>query len=346
VTPLRRRASRAFYAAARSCGALALTRRLNRGRLAILAYHGLHEGGGAAVDNFDGLELERGRFEWQMRHLARHYRVVPLQGSLAAGGPGRVAITFDDGYASVYHLAFPVLRRLGLPATVFLATDFVERREPMWWDSLRAAVARRAGTHLSLRLRGEALELPIGSPGARVRAVTALAERLKGAPEADRAALLDELWAPIADRRPEALRLRPPLSLDQIREMQQHGIRFESHGCAHASLPSLPADAARREAEQSRRRIEDWLGTPVRWMAYPYGHFDAGSAELLAGAGYEGAVTTEEGLDDGRRRYAVKRVMIGDPISAGEFAAAVSGARCLVSAMARRVGLAAARVQG
>src|SRR5213078_60716 len=64
-------------------------------------------------------------------------RVVPLD-ALERGAPGdrAVVITFDDGYASVYANAFPRLRRLGLPATVYLTTDVVDNRALIWINEL------------------------------------------------------------------------------------------------------------------------------------------------------------------------------------------------------------------
>lgn len=47
-----------------------------------------------------------------------------------------LAVTFDDGYRSVYELALPILDRLELPATAFIATDFVGADEPMAWPGI------------------------------------------------------------------------------------------------------------------------------------------------------------------------------------------------------------------
>ena len=44
-----------------------------------------------------------------------------------------VCVTFDDGYRDNYNLAYPLLKRLGVPFTVYVTTGFVDNRLPMWW---------------------------------------------------------------------------------------------------------------------------------------------------------------------------------------------------------------------
>jgi peptidoglycan/xylan/chitin deacetylase (PgdA/CDA1 family) len=90
----------------------------------------------------------------------------------------RVALTFDDGYRSVWEEAAPVLERAGAPATLFLTTDYVGRdsRWPtlpadapvfdlMSWDQARElrdlgwAIEAHTCTHPDLRaLSDDAIE--------------------------------------------------------------------------------------------------------------------------------------------------------------------------------------------
>lgn len=44
-----------------------------------------------------------------------------------------VCLTFDDGYQDTYTLAYPLMKRLGVPFTVYVATGFVDNCQPMWW---------------------------------------------------------------------------------------------------------------------------------------------------------------------------------------------------------------------
>ena len=66
----------------------------------------------------------------QMRFIRRRYDVVPLGRVVAAVRgeaeftPGMCAVTFDDGWRDIYLHAFPVLRELSIPATVFLTAGF------------------------------------------------------------------------------------------------------------------------------------------------------------------------------------------------------------------------------
>ena len=49
-----------------------------------------------------------------------------------------VAITFDDGYASIHSEALPVLTEFKVPATVFVLTGWINRQLDFWWLRLRA----------------------------------------------------------------------------------------------------------------------------------------------------------------------------------------------------------------
>ena len=44
-----------------------------------------------------------------------------------------VCITFDDGYRDNYTIAYPLLKRLGVPFTVYVTTGFIDNQLPMWW---------------------------------------------------------------------------------------------------------------------------------------------------------------------------------------------------------------------
>ena len=44
-----------------------------------------------------------------------------------------VCVTFDDGYRDNYSLAYPLLKRLGVPFTVYVTTGFIDNNLPMWW---------------------------------------------------------------------------------------------------------------------------------------------------------------------------------------------------------------------
>jgi peptidoglycan/xylan/chitin deacetylase (PgdA/CDA1 family) len=103
----------------------------------ILCYHRLGPGHSKMV-------VSAAKFEAQMTWLSQNgYQVVRLadmQDFLAGkrGLPDRaVVLTFDDGYESVYRLAFPVLKKLGMPATVFVYTDFLGGGDALTWSQLR-----------------------------------------------------------------------------------------------------------------------------------------------------------------------------------------------------------------
>jgi peptidoglycan/xylan/chitin deacetylase (PgdA/CDA1 family) len=106
-------------------------------------------------------------FEEQMRYLrARGFRVVTLSALVDFLARGRqlprnaVVLTFDDGYRSFLDHAYPVLKELGFPATLFVYTDYVGAgRQAMEWSHLERLaregfdVQAHSKTHGDLRRR-------------------------------------------------------------------------------------------------------------------------------------------------------------------------------------------------
>lgn len=93
----------------------------------ILIYHQVGAGHGYQLD------VPTAAFSEQMRWLTDRHRVVSLDTALAARTDTKpvVAVTFDDGYADMFHNAFPLLAELGIPFTLYLTTGPVEHGEPL-----------------------------------------------------------------------------------------------------------------------------------------------------------------------------------------------------------------------
>ncbi|PKO55844.1 MAG: carbohydrate esterase family protein, partial [Betaproteobacteria bacterium HGW-Betaproteobacteria-21] len=96
-------------------------------RLSVLIYHRVLP----TPDPVRAGDPDAKSFRWQMQLLARHFNVLPLHEAAArlrAGAlPARAAcITFDDGYADNYTIALPILQELGLHATFFVATAYLD----------------------------------------------------------------------------------------------------------------------------------------------------------------------------------------------------------------------------
>jgi peptidoglycan/xylan/chitin deacetylase (PgdA/CDA1 family) len=105
----------------------------------ILTYHRFAE----SCDS--NMCMPRKAFEDQMRYLSDNgYHVITAQELMAfleyrQGLPKKsVLITMDDGYRSVYNIAYPILKEFGYTATLFIYTDFVGvSKMAVTWDQLK-----------------------------------------------------------------------------------------------------------------------------------------------------------------------------------------------------------------
>lgn len=111
-------------------------------KLAVLGYHSVSHGSNAAETHnelYKHLSVSTDMFEKQMRWLQRHGYVFLRFSDLLEIREGKrimphrpALVYFDDGYKDNYLNAYPVLKRLGIPATIFVVTDCLDKKKILW----------------------------------------------------------------------------------------------------------------------------------------------------------------------------------------------------------------------
>src|SRR5262249_8338373 len=159
----------------------------------------------------------------------------------------------DDGYGDVYHHGFPLLKRRGIPAAVFVVTDLVGTGKPQIFDRLYFVLRVLQSRDLPLEqtVGGVAREVGVSTADMRVtsgssedeafQVMTLLLNRL---PRATVETIMTALEQRMQLDQTETEELAP-LTWDMIETMHRNGITIGSHTKSHALLTSETLDAAR-----------------------------------------------------------------------------------------------------
>lgn len=269
-------------------------RSLMQSELPILAYHRVLDMGIETDFPFDPelVSATTEGFREQMEYVRTHFDAVTFRDVLGhidgeSKLPSRpIVVTFDDGYLDNYTHAFPILREMGLPATIFVSTGYVGAQDTYWYDHLAYAIYRAEVGTLVL---GTA-RLELGDVASRRRAAADAIRFLRGVPDAVRRAHLARLAERLAySIRDEDRALSRPMEWSQIVELHEAGIEIASHTVTHPALSQCDDETLSFELWESRRELETRLGSPVEVVAYPFGgpgEYDDRVMRTAAQSGY------------------------------------------------------------
>jgi len=240
-------------------------------RVSVVMYHRVHpDGPGPAW------RLTRSVFQQQIAHLTRNYEVMAIDDVVACLTEGRrfprraVAVTFDDGYRDNVTEAFPVVRELSCPMTIFLTAGLIGTTETLWWDKLLYVVRNTAEPRTTV----ERVFADHGAPPPDWRGpdVEAAILAFKQLPEGGMQEAVDAIAARLGVD-PTRNAADHMMSWDEARMMADSGlVTMGAHTMTHRNLKKLDLDDARREIVESKRRIEQELARPVDLFAYPFGN--------------------------------------------------------------------------
>ncbi|MCU0611720.1 MAG: polysaccharide deacetylase family protein [Candidatus Eisenbacteria bacterium] len=241
--------------------------------------------------------LSPAHLEGQITYLKKHYRFISLSELVACLREQRpvprmsVVLTFDDGFRDNYLHAFPILKRHGVPATVFLTTGSVTLGRLPWSQRLGFVLQTTGAPLVPARFLTPA-GMELGNPRERRLAYLALKTALRPLPVEAREDYIDGLA--------EALGVVPPgdrmVTWDQVREMQAAGIDFGAHTVTHAFLAELPPEDALREIEQSMIEVRQQTGVEAPVFAFPGGSWNDGLIEMVKRAGASGVCKPGQGF--------------------------------------------------
>lgn len=245
--------------------------------IVILNYH--------RIGNAQRSPLDRGifsadadSFDTQMAFLAQHSDVItPDQmGDALKSRRGRhVVITFDDGYRDNHAIALPILRRHGLTATFFVTTGFVDQPQLPWWDEIAVRVRNSSGPRLDLRpWLPETLALT--DAFARETAIHQLLDTYKHLPGTQAVQMMARLREICGDdEQVDALGQQLWMSWNMIRELHAQGSTIGGHTANHSLLARISEEQQWQEISTCAARLEQELGQPMHYFAYPVGSRDA-----------------------------------------------------------------------
>lgn len=286
-------------------------------RCVVLMYHEVAE---------DDVEIEawtvvrKSTFLRQMEYVRRHFEIVSLERAISESGPAQTGsrpwavVTFDDGDRGNAEVLLPVVRELGLPVTIFVATRHVVDQKTFWFDTAINALQTVDPVRIDLSRQGlGSYEVNAARGAGNWTAIQRLLTDLKrlspDAREAVVATMLDRLSTNTTSRQ---WRLAP-LNCDSLLDLAACPyVTIGAHSHCHNILTQIDPVEARRSIATSKQLLESWTGKEVWSFAYPNGDYDERITGMVMDLGFRCAFATGERLwSEGDSLFAIPRVGVG-----------------------------------
>jgi peptidoglycan/xylan/chitin deacetylase (PgdA/CDA1 family) len=183
-----------------------------------------------------------------------------------------VLITFDDGYYN-NHLALPILRHYGVPATFFISTYHVQANRAFWWDVVYRKRQRQP--------------LPATAQEAEYALLKGLCHR-----EVDaylQANFGEDALRPVSD-------LDRPFTPAELQAFaREPEVVLGNHTAHHAVLTNYAPPAAAQELAECQQYLTQLVGDEPVAVAYPNGNYSPATVAAAAQVGLQLGVTVEAG---------------------------------------------------
>ncbi|NNE63003.1 MAG: polysaccharide deacetylase family protein [Gammaproteobacteria bacterium] len=299
----------------------------------ILCYHNVHDPKKSArgwLSKARSVDVDM--FSMQMKWLKEVGEVVSLNTICSDSKPSKsceFSITFDDGYFNNIDTAIPVLQKYEIPMTWFVCTGFVDDPDSLpWWDLIDLAIEQSDSALDLARVLPERTAFSSVSEQS-VWMNSSLRNILKSSNRDQRDAIVEAFKSALSERIAlPANAFSRPHELQEISNLDL--IEIGGHTVTHPNVALCSEPELRSEIKKGKQRLEELLGKPVRWFAYPFGgkgSFNTAAKKSVIDFGFKGAVTLQPGIANRLTdQFEIPRIPISPGMSLEAFKSRVLGA--------------------
>jgi peptidoglycan/xylan/chitin deacetylase (PgdA/CDA1 family) len=274
-----------------------------RGKLTIVMYHGIIK---ESLMVNDWCFVDEKSFSMQVEYLKKHFEVIFLSEAVECMRKGGIkyptaVITFDDGYQNNFEVAFPILCRERVPATIFLTTGLMNTEDTVWYCRLNLVLSQ---THRHF-IEWNGFKFDLSTLDLKAKASAAIQDSLKKLKHSQLMATIRHIILELGHDPDCLIEMGSPfrmLDKKAIGEMvTSRLIEFGAHTHHHAILSQLSDGERYNEIRQSIDTVYKLTGRPCKCFAYPNGRREDYNIETikdLETCGIQIAVTTISGPND------------------------------------------------
>jgi peptidoglycan/xylan/chitin deacetylase (PgdA/CDA1 family) len=298
-----------------------LTHRLTQdGCLTIFLFHGVIERQQHQVRNYTRKHLPVADFEAMLEGVGRvgHAMsmddVVRICRSGESFPKGAFAITFDDGFENNLTVARPVLNRLGIPATVYVTSRFIDENGMSWIDRIEYAMEVVSKGVLTLPWSDGSVSFT--TVAEKIAILGDIRAHVKSTPDLDVDAFVSGIFRQLnmKEVRSSTEQLDRKMTWDQVREWCGDGFFVGGHSHSHAILSFLSPSQLAREIDVSLKMLSEKAGIVTPHYSYPEGlaHCYSDSIiRMLKDRGITCCPTAIDGINQpGADPFHLRRVMV------------------------------------
>lgn len=297
--------------------------RLGPNSLAVFLFHGVIHSNDCCVRNYTRKHLLADEFVQFLQRLKSVGRPLGMGQALSLihnGAPfpdNAFAITFDDGFENNASVAAPILDDLGIPATFYISTAFVEEGGMSWIDRFEYGFEKTQRVELRLPWRDRPAVAE--SREEKITLLSEIRREVKSRREIDANELACDALRGLGIHSVQGDHpLDKKLSWQQVRELNDHALfTVGGHTHSHAIMSYLSSEQLAAEIDTSLRLLLLRAGVGPMHYSYPEGqgeHFSPAVISALKLRGVECCPTAMDGVNPPGtdpfmlRRIAVERI--------------------------------------